>query len=159
MDSARRVSQCKTTKGWLNPPYSRCGCLRIRKRIQADDNSTKKLTTQPGKQVASAYYILFLRLLLFPTHQTLRSCCLDLCDLKSEEFPEIFTRIKSTGEKRLMAGVAMSSIPMVSRSSMMQHWGNLPGLRLNSSFVRIQKLLNVLERRTLWRLNPVSRII
>ena len=41
MDSARRVSQCKTTKGWLNPPYSRCGCLRIRKRIQADDNSTK----------------------------------------------------------------------------------------------------------------------
>ena len=49
MDSARRVSQSKTIKGWLNPPYNRFGCLRIRRRKQYD--SKKKLGAQPGKQV------------------------------------------------------------------------------------------------------------
>ena len=64
MDAARRITQNKTTKGWLNPPYSRFGCLRIRRRIRTDRDSTKEMKTQPSKQVASAY-ILILRLLFF----------------------------------------------------------------------------------------------
>jgi hypothetical protein len=55
MDAARRITQSKTTKGWLNPPYNRYGCLRISRRIHPSRDSTKRLTKQPGKQVASAY--------------------------------------------------------------------------------------------------------
>jgi hypothetical protein len=49
MDATRRIAHGRTTKGWLNPPssYSRSGCLRIRRRVQTDRDSTKKLKTQP----------------------------------------------------------------------------------------------------------------
>ena len=53
MDDKRKTTQAKTTKGWLNSPYKRYGCLRICSRIQAYRNHPTK--TQPGKQVASAY--------------------------------------------------------------------------------------------------------
>ena len=56
MNSARRTSQSKTTKGWLNSPYSRHGCLRVRKRIKNDDLK-KELKIQSGKQVASPYIL------------------------------------------------------------------------------------------------------
>lgn len=62
MDATRRITQSKTTKGWLNPPYSRSGCLLICRRITAHHDPTE---TQPGKQVASAYILIF-RLLFFP---------------------------------------------------------------------------------------------
>lgn len=48
MDEKRKVSQSRTTKEWLNPPYSRFGCLRVRRRLT--DDSTKKLKTRSGKQ-------------------------------------------------------------------------------------------------------------
>ena len=50
MDAARRITQSKTTKGWLNPPYNRFGCLRVSRKIQTVRDSTKKLKTQTGKQ-------------------------------------------------------------------------------------------------------------
>lgn len=67
MDATRRISQTKSTKGWLNFPYSRFGCLRIRRRIQthADRDSAKELSKQPGKQVASVF-VLILNAFIFP---------------------------------------------------------------------------------------------
>ena len=141
MDSARRISQSKTTKGLLNPPYNRFGCLflRIRRRIQNDYDSKKKVKTQPGKQVASAC-ILYSQALFFPVESGI--LLLGSLRLESGEFLDIFAMIKFIGEKEMMAWASVSSIQKGSNSSTTRNGMILLGLFLNSNFGKSLRRFN-----------------